>query len=213
MHLCGYCLSGNFNDTTMYNKKDVSLERCSHCGYRLNFFPTNPNYVLKGKFKPVYNADLTVTEKTSYSCTYDGQRIVSQAFKEYCVKQGYQGLQFVEFPKDPFHFHLIVTNQVIFDAERRKTAFDKLCPVCGNYESVIGANPAYLKITEPLPDGFYRTDLLFASGDEKSPLIIVGIETADKLKDAKLKGVDFRPVYGLGNEHNKDASEIATGQG
>ncbi len=52
-------------------------------------------------------------------------------------------------------------------------------------------------IDQPLEDGFYRSDLLFASGNEKHPLIFVGIKTKAKLEATNLNGLEFAPVYGI----------------
>jgi hypothetical protein len=130
------------------------------------------------------------------SHTYDGQTIVSKAFKEFCEKNEYRWIKFGEFENDPNHFHLILRRVVKFDAVRRKTRFEHLCPHCGNYESIVGVKPAYLLVNEPLGDGFYRSDLLFASGNEKHPLTFVGIQTRAKLKLSGLKGLEFAPAFG-----------------
>ena len=166
-------------------RDDSSLKKCPKCGYRLDFFAHNPDFVLRKSQYDVY-------------ATYDGQTIVSQAFKDFCTKENYKGLEFLEFKNDEHHYHLIISedNIVPFDAPRRKTRFEGLCNVCGNYESIIGATPAYLKIKEPLLDGIYRSDILFASGNEKSPLFFVGIQTKEKMEEAGLR-IRFSPVEGL----------------
>lgn len=203
-NIVGYTLGGHFNDTYMFaedipvNKNPDAPNRCSGCGYRIDFFPHDPNYVFRRTFRPAYMPEVIISKKTTaLSATYDGQVIVSREFKEFCLQQGYRGLSFLEFLHDKEHFHLIVTPQVQFDSARRQTQFSCLCRTCGNYRQVIGALPAFLQVTEPLADGFYRTDLLFASGNEKHPLIIVGVETRSKLKTAKLKGLELEPAYGL----------------
>lgn len=183
MNIVGYRLSYQFNGTDMF-RDNSSLPKCNGCGYRLDFSPTNPKYVLRGT-------------KRDISATYDGQTIVSKAFKEFCERNKYSGLEFRPFENDPSHFHFIVNRQVKFDAKRRGVRFENLCPQCGNYESVVGGKPAYLIIAEPLVDGFFRSDLLFASGNEKHPLTLVGIETKTKLKAAKLRGLEFSPAYGI----------------
>jgi hypothetical protein len=186
MKMVGYNLSGQDNDTHMFRDNSI-VAKCEACGYRLDFLRTNPNYVLRGS-------------KRDLSATYDGQTIVSKAFKEFCERNEYRGLKFAIFENDPDHFHLILTRVVKFDAAKRKTRFDKLCPECGNYESVVGATPSFLLVSDPLKDGFYRTDLLFGSGNEKHPLELVGTATKAKLEAAKLKGLEFKPAYGIGTE-------------
>lgn len=196
MKIVGYRFIEHYNGTYMYEPGDKALPPCPHCGYRLDFFPTNPDYALKKRFKPL-TGEMTVSKETALSCTYDHQTIVSQGFKDFCLQQGYEGLNFIEFPKDPRHFHLIITRQVKFDSARNQTRFLEMCPTCGNYDEVITSGRALLELTEPLADGFYRTDLLFGSGDTKKPLIIAGAETKPKLKAMKFKGLIFEPAYGL----------------
>lgn len=57
-------------------------------------------------------------------------------------------------------------------------------------------SPGYVNdIDTELEKGFYRTDLLFGSGNSKHPLIIVDRETQVKLKREKMKGIYLEPVY------------------
>jgi hypothetical protein len=183
-NLVGHTLEAQDNDTYMYEDGDPSLEKCTKCGYRVDFLLTNPDYVLRKRSRDL-------------SATYDGQFIVSKRFKDFAEQEGYRGASFVPFRNDPEHFHLIAKPIVVFDAERRKTRFEKKCDVCGNFESVVGAYPAYLRVDEPLADDFFRTDLVFASGNEKSPIIVVGEATKRKLQQLDLKGLEFGPAYGL----------------
>lgn len=180
--LPGFNLYGHDNDTYMFS--DAGPETCPVCSYRRDLLAYNPDYVL-------------VKTDTDISTTYDGFVIVSEAFKQFCSGQGYQNLKFGEFRHDRWHYNFEVNQQVKFDAERRRTRFEKDCPYCGNYESVIGATPSYLLVANPLADGFYRSDLIFGSGNEKHPLIFVGAETRKKLERAGLKGLEFSEALGI----------------
>jgi len=203
MKLVGYSLSYHDNDTYMFDLKkfDPDLSHCTKCGYRLDFEPTNPKYKLGRPSKDSADCLYPAARKAykyDLSCTYDGQTIVNTAFKTFCEKNGCaKDFFFKGFEKDKDHFHLIAKKKIKFDAERRKTRFEKLCSECGNYESIIGATPAFLLVPKPLKDGFYRSDLIFGSGNEKHPLLLVGIETRELLKASKFKGMDFEPAYGL----------------
>ncbi len=178
----GYALSAQDNDTYMFGPDDP-VERCGTCHYRRDLSAYNPRYKLKS-----YRRDL--------SATYDGFWIVTDRFRDFCTGQGYRDISFEEFAEDKRHFNFMPLTVVKFDAVSRMTSFEKLCPECGSYESVTGAYPAYVLLSEPLADGFYRSDLLFASGDEKHPIIFVGAETKDKLAKSGLKGLEFSPLYG-----------------
>ena len=82
-----------------------------------------------------------------------------------------------------------------YDAQRRGTRFMEYCSVCGQHESVVGANPVFLRnVRGPIGDGFYRTDLEFGSGREKHPLVIMGLATYPLLLKEKLKGVELSPI-------------------
>jgi hypothetical protein len=186
MNVVGYTLSGQDNGTYMFRDKST-LPTCSGCHCRLDFTATNSGYQL-------------TSSSADFSYTYDGQAIVSVAFKEICELNGYTEIKFGVFTKDPNHFHLLPQRQFEFDAARRETKFLDLCPICGRYESIIGATPAFFKMNDPLADGVYRSDLLFASGNEKSPLILVGIATRKTFKDSKLRGLEFKEAYGFGGD-------------
>ena len=129
------------------------------------------------------------------SCTYDGVTVVSHRFKDVYETNNLTGLKFIPLPDDPDFFQIQATDIVPFDANRRGTRFEKQCSVCGHYKSVVGATPVYLKDGSSIPDkGFVRTDLEFASDDEKSPLFLCGQTAGGILNAAKLKGLDLVPI-------------------
>lgn len=197
MNVAGYTLSGHYNNTEMFERKDANCPTCYYCGYRLDFFPHNPNYVFRKTYKPVYAEGVEVLKKTTaLAMTYDGQIIVSKAFRKFCIQQNYQELSFLGFLHDREHFHLIVMPQLEVDTQRSNLRFENLCLVCQNYEWV-GPSPQYLRVKCPLADGFYRSDLFLGSPHGRHPLIVVGVDTKLKLDALELKGLIFKPVYGL----------------
>lgn len=120
--------------------------------------------------------------------TYDGYRLVSSRFRDFCIANNWhRDVQFAPLPADDEYFVLRPSTVVKFDSERGKTRFDEHCPKCDHYFSVVGATPVYLRgITETISEGFFRTDLAFASGHEQSPLIILGTETAASSEDREI---------------------------
>lgn len=59
----------------------------------------------------------------------------------------------------------------------------------------IGADPVYLTgVTEPIEEGFFRSDLEFASGPEQHPLFLVGVGTAEELRKQKFRKLDLIKV-------------------
>ena len=195
MNLIGYDLSGPDNGTFMF-RGGSEVKRCPLCGYYVDFLAYNPDYQFKRREADKY--DGYIKRGADFSSTYDSYDIVSDRFRTFCLEQQYEGLAFGEFSNDKTHFNFMPNRIVRFDALRRNTTFEKLCRVCRNYESVVGATPPYLLRSKPLEDGFYRSDLLFGSGDRKGPLILVGLETKAKLKAANLKGLEFSPAFGRG---------------
>jgi hypothetical protein len=127
--------------------------------------------------------------------TYDGYDIVSKRFREFCRKHRWQGMTFLPLPTDKDFFVLRLSKVLAFDSERRRTRFEDRCPKCGAFYNVIGADPVYLRgVTEPIQEGFFRSDLEFASGPEQHPLILVGIGTAAKLRTQKFQKFDLEEV-------------------
>lgn len=177
-----YSISGYDNDSFMCSSVDRvfentdGLEVCPACGYRTNF-----NYI---------NSDFRVKRRTNdISYTYDGYCIVSLKFKEACERAHFKSLQFSQLPGDKEYFHLVPSCVVEFDTEKRNTRFKKKCETCGNFESVVGANPAFIK--GELTSDICRTNILFGSGNAKHPLILVSSKVKETFEREKLKGVIF----------------------
>jgi hypothetical protein len=182
--IIGYEISGYDNDSYMTGTCDTLfdlpfLPKCDKCGYRTDYRYTNKDFILKRK-------------TLDFSSTYDGVTIVSLKFKEFCGRYGYSNLIFVGLPKSSDYFQFYINNSVIkYDASLK----ENLCDSCGQYESVIGPSAQLNSIAEPLPDGFYQSDLWFASRNEKSPIIIIspitlGYLTKDKFKNFCLTKVE-----------------------
>ncbi len=179
--IIGYDITGPDNRCHIYFEA-AGLQRCAKCGFKLEQTYVNP--------------DLRIRPRTyDFSSTYDNCLIVSRRFKEFCVRFGYTEVICHPLPSDKDFYFLEVKNIIPFDVERGNIRFSNYCDECGNFESITPAYPVFLKnVVEPLKDGFYRTDLVFASGDEKEPLIIVGVETYEKLKREKFHGLYFEAV-------------------
>ena len=54
---------------------------------------------------------------------------------------------------------------------------------------MVGATPVCLVDNEILKDGFYRTDIEFGRSYAKYPVFMVGLETGEKSKAQKFKGL------------------------
>lgn len=183
--IIGYTLEGQDNDSYMLNNQghpDVST--CPQCGFMKDFNTYhNPFYKIKIK---TYD----------FSHPYDVGTIISLKFKEFCVREKYTGIIVKEFERQPNFYQLIVNNVVPLDFERSEPDLLDFCPMCKNYREAVGSMHTFLKdVKDELPDGFYRTDLLFGEGNNKNALIIVGPSTTHKLKREGMKGLDLEPIF------------------
>jgi hypothetical protein len=182
-NLVAYNLSCPDNDSYMFSDTDI-IEKCASCNYKIDFLKYNPDYFAKKLVLDV-------------SATYDGFCVFSQKFRDFCLRKNFENVEFQRFSKLKSYYNIVVNNVVTFDSERRKTRFLEKCLTCGNYESIVGAHPVYLKLSEPILTGIYRSDLFFASGNSKHPLIFAGIETMAEMKKEKLTGLEFSKAFGL----------------
>jgi hypothetical protein len=160
--IIGYEIYGRANASQMTGSceklfPDIKVPQCPVCSYRTDYRVTNPKFILKRK-----NYD--------FSFTYDGIIIVSIRFKDFCLSQGYKNFVFVPLPKYPRFFQFYVEGNTIEYKAHQKENF---CEYCLQYESVIGAAMNLEKVDNALADGFYQSDLWFATGNEKSPIIVV----------------------------------------
>lgn len=173
----GFLLDGPDNDSYMLGGPG-SPPVCGTCGLVSDRAWIDPGFQLRDK-------------RFDVSATYDGYLIVSERFRE--IADG-PGARFIALPSATGFYSLIVDNAVPFDAARRKTRFEQLCAECGRYFVVAGATPAFLKVDSLAADQLYRTDVEFGTGNEQHPLIAVGTAMGDRLRAARLAGLDLSPV-------------------
>jgi hypothetical protein len=176
-----FTMYGHDNDISFFEDRE-DAKRCATCGQLLAKWEEDLSTV-------------RMPRKLKYdvSTSYDGVVVVSARFRELYEAKGMTGLQFI--PLSESAFAIQATRLVQFDAVSRGTRFVDKCDACGQYESVVGAAPAFLTSGADVAEmGFARTDLEFGSGDEKSPVLICGDSAATALREAKLKGIDLEEV-------------------
>ena len=185
--IIGYDITGYDNGSHMTGSCDklfptlTDVPKCNVCGYRTDYRYTNQNFTLKRK-------------TLDYSSTYDGVTIVSLKFKEFCLRYGYANLEFVPLKKVPNFYQFYIKGNVIeFEAHRK----ENFCSSCEQYESIIGPSVKLENFNQPLNDGFYQSDLWFASGNEKSPITIVGPQTMKNLELEKFKNLCLEVIEKL----------------
>lgn len=177
-----FSVSVNDNDSFMCSSTDRVLENmdglavCEECHYRTDFEFINANFEMKRK---VYDL----------SSTFDGYYIASLKFKEFIGREKINGIDFKSLKHEPEFFVMFVRNIVKFDTEKRKSRSENLCSKCSNYESFVGATPAFIK--GPIKNDLCRTNVMFGSGNEKSPLLIASERFVALSKREKLKGIYF----------------------
>jgi hypothetical protein len=181
MKILGYSIWGSDNDSFM-NGELWGKNICDCIDYVKNrHLHLNPSFKLTRK-----------TYDISY--TYDCYLIVSKKFKDFCLQNRYKGVHFYQIPNYSQKFLLVVDAIAQFDAKRRKTRFLRYRSACNEYQEIVGATPVCLKKKTVLKDGFFRTDLEFGEGYAKSPVILVGPETGEKLKKKKFKGLYLEQI-------------------
>ena len=181
--IVGDYLSAHDNDSFfLEDEKNLIDPTCPRCGYLLD--PVN-------YFNPFFRMKKKVLD---FSYTHDLRPIASLRFKEFCIRENYRDLVFKDFERQLYFFHFIVNKIVELDIKRSQPRFENRCEACGNWKGTYLDNIFLKNINKELEDGFYRTDVLFSSGNRKSPLIIVAPETYKKIKREKFKGLIFDTI-------------------
>ncbi|EMK3356945.1 hypothetical protein V8063_004815 [Vibrio parahaemolyticus] len=175
----------NDNDSFMCSSADEvlggleDLPVCESCLYRTDLEYINKKFKLRRK---AYDL----------SSTYDGYYIASLKFKELIEREKIKGVELHPLDNEPEYFALFVRNVVKFDTHKRGCKSENFCLKCGSYESFVGSSPTFIK--EPLPNDLCRSDVVFGSGNEKSPLLLASQHFLDLVKREKLKGISFEQV-------------------
>ena len=150
------------------------------CIYEINYLP--------GNFEVPKNT------RSDFLETYDGFHLVTENVIKFCETNKYENIEFIPLPGNSRYYWIKPHTEVEYDFKRRGTRFLYYSNKCKGYGEIIGADPVCLKNNKPLGDNFYRTDLSFGSVNGKSPSILVGVKTFDKIKRSGLKGVYFEKV-------------------
>lgn len=193
--IIGYSISGPDNDSYLF-QDGWGKTVCEV----LDFIENREDYI----------SDSFRVKRANYnlSYTYDGALIVSQKFRDFCLRNSYDGLKFYQLKKQDNLYLMKSENIVKFDSTRRKTVFEDYQETCGRYNAVAGATPVCLLSKDEPEDGFYRTDIEFGGGYEMAPLIVIGKLTYEKMKLEKFKDIDFSPILDKYEwEENENAIE------
>lgn len=130
--------------------------------------------------------------------TYDGFLIVSQKFRDFCLRNEYSGLHFDELPQSYGYYHMLIDNIYKLDYERSRTLFLNKRDCCGSYDEIIGWDPSFRakdNILDERADGFYRAEYLGGSFSDKSIEPVIGLVTYKKMIKEKFRGIIYLNVY------------------
>ena len=179
-----YRVSGNASNGAWFFDEDTTPDGvlCRQCGSCIN-----ERYVPR-------LLKIHVSKKYDISYTNDLQMIVSEKFLSALESCGITNVSRPVQTDLGTMYQLVVNDYAIFDSERRKTRFLKMCGICGQYYEVIGASPVFLKGFSVTGKDIYRTDLMFGTGCDKHWLLICSERVLEALKQQKLRGLDYKPV-------------------
>jgi hypothetical protein len=94
-------------------------------------------------------------------------------------------------------YYMVPRKTVPFDLVARKTQFISPCASCGGFRDVVGAHPAYLRISLPLDEGLFRSDISFSRFKSKHFLLFVGREWMEQIKAQRFRGICFEEVHSV----------------
>ena len=88
-------------------------------------------------------------------------------------------------------FYFVPSQTVPFDVTRSRTKIARDCEVCGKPRDVSGSTPTFLSCQELPGRGIFRTDLAFGSGQERFPLLVADLLSAQALREWHFRGLTF----------------------
>lgn len=151
----------------------------------------------RSKYKSIPNLEYKPNKrKADTYCTYDDFFIVSDKFKTFCELNGYKDLLFVKLHKSRYYFF---EPQSVFKTNIYWHPFNELghwCDMCKDYCEITGGVLKDESFELDSDDFILKTDRCYGSFEWKSPSIIVGLKTMEKMKAFGLKGIYFCDVWG-----------------
>lgn len=155
---------------------------CPYCCSKLKSQP-NLDYIPNKKKNDLYY-------------TSDGFCIISKRLKDFFEQNGYQDLTFIKLNNCGFYF--FEPNQ-LFQTNIHWTPFNEFkiwCNACKNFAELTGGVLKEEDFKIPTNDFVYRTNDFRGIYEYKYPLIIIGLETEQKMLQSKMEGITFEKVYG-----------------
>ena len=196
IHPVGYEFAahdGGYNPFEYWESIPIKGIHCPDCYSPLDHETISTRVEVRGR-SDVFNAD--------------GHLIVTERFRDFCLRNGYDDVEFPCVDRKRPLFELRPTRILDVDVERSKPIFCEFCMRCGNFECYLYGQGLYLQdVNEPLPDGFYRTDLIVGCRSGKHPIIIVAPETRKKIIAEKFTRLYISSLPLLDDEFEKRKQE------
>ena len=132
-------------------------------------------------------------KKGDFFVTYDGFTLVSQKFKDFCDERHYPNLTYKEMKNMPGLYYFMPNNVFRIDTSMLHLCNFNEC--CNSFDSIVGGVIKAIDFKVETNDFICRSNFFMGSRHRKGPCIIVGLETAKKMRDFGLKDVYFHDVY------------------
>lgn len=177
-------LRGSIIDYFLYDDKNNRPDVCPICHN-------------KYKFVLNQNAEFSMNNR-DLGETWDGYAFVSEKFYRFCQEEKYPNLILtpLERKKGVYYFEPTEIFQLDYYDEPIRTKFINKRDCCGSYDEVIKIPSVKSKDYKVTSNDFImRSEYSFGSYERKSYLIIVGTETAKKMKKYGLRGIYFDDIY------------------
>lgn len=177
--------SGDDTGSYMYNNKCERPDCCPICHNTLKHIPN--------KFSKLHSKD-------DICVTLDGYYIISEKFYNFCKEGNYQNLRIIPLESSKGFYFFEPIDIFGLDYEFCGTKFINKRDCCGSYDEVI--RPSVIKAKDyniESNDFIMQAKYYFGSHDKKNIIIIVGTETAKKMKAYGLKGILFKNIYSQDN--------------
>lgn len=76
--------------------------------------------------------------------------------------------------------------------------------MCGQFEWIAGATPAFLICNQVRPNSFFKTDLEFGGRNGRAALLIVGKELKEQIESRRFRGIYFHDAYCASDKYKED---------
>lgn len=151
---------------------------CATCGARTDKTFVNPHFRVKKRRRDI-------------TATYDHYRLVSSRLRDKLLSHGATLEDFRPLPADPAYWWLSPQQVLDFSEATRRNP----CPSCGECFDEVVPEPRFLeRLAAPLSTGVYRSSLEFGSVPLKGPAVVIGVDTAQALREASMTGLILAPL-------------------